>query len=675
MSGNCTFDVLHQAYFISWCAIFLKHFVGYAKIQTVKGGIAMENFSAKKTFLDIRNFLAGRFMGATRDEFFLEELVKIIFCKYMLGGKETTSIEDLSLASLYRETFKKVLKQHDDIYPNSLVEIELDPVSIKYIDNKLNGLDMNNLERDIIGDAYEIFIGDAIKGQSGQFFTPQNAADALVRIVAPKTSDRILDLACGAGGFLVAALKYWRKQGYASSSNYLFGVDKDSTLTRLAKIHLACMGQPTDHIKCADSLVWDERLLGQRDNEYDIILTNPPFGVNIQAGSKETLATFKLGYKYRLRSGHIVKTDTVNESVAPQVVFLEQCVNLVKEGGYIGIVVPESMISNKKYAYVTNFILTTCLVKAVIGMPEELFKTSGKGGTHTKTCLLVLQKKNKDIRLRTGYHIFMAEAKWCGHDSRGRLIPKDDIPEILDNYGAFMKGENSLDSSLGFSITNDLIVDNVLAPRAYAFNVCADKSLASTHTLVSIGQLVSEGVLQIATGNEVGKLAYGTGDIPFVRTSDISNWEIKADPKHLVSEKIYDELASKQDVQEGDILMVKDGSYLIGTCAMVTKYDTKIVYQSHLYKIRVTLHNQYCLDNYYLLALLSSKFVQQQIMAKTYSQDIINSLGDRLKDIVIPISLDAMKIKRIGAMVKLSIDESIEARELAKRVRMEVLEI
>ena len=190
--------------------------------------------------------------------------------------------------------------------------------------------------------------------------------------------------------------------------------------------------------------------------------------------------------------------------------------------------------------------------------------------------------------------------------------------------------------------------------------------------MISIGQLIDEKVLEVTTGNEVGKLAYGTGNIPFVRTSDISNWEIKSEPKHLLSEEIYESLARKQDVQEGDILMVKDGSYLIGTCAMITKYDTKIVYQSHLYKIRVAKDNKYNLDRYYLLAVLSSDYVRQQIFAKTFSQDIINSLGDRLKELIIPIAKDHERIQRIAYMVKKSINESIEARELARKVRTEV---
>ena len=634
----------------------------------------MTTFSAKDTFIDIRNFLAGRFLGATRDEFFLDEIIKLIFCKHELRTENTTVIEDVDLASLYRKTFQTVLELHEDIYQDGTYEIELDPVSIKYIDAKLNELDLFNLERDIIGDAYEIFMGDAIKGQSGQFFTPQNAADALVKMIAPSPKSRVIDPACGAGGFLVATMKYWNKQNAKFSKDNLYGVDKDGYLTRLAKIHLACIGQVTNTIQCSDSLVWDEAVLGERDSQYDVVLTNPPFGVNIKTGTTETLSKFDLAYKHRkTKEGFATKTFNINESVAPQVVFIEQCINLAKKGGVIGIVVPESMISNKKYSYVVEYILRACYIRAIIGMPDELFKISGKGGTHTKTCLLVLEKKKKEDD--KDYNIFMAEAKWCGYDSRGREIPKDDIPYILRTYFKFKNSEGFKNSNLGFLINRSQITNNVLAPRSYVFGIQNDEELRETHTMISIGQLIDEKVLEVTTGNEVGKLAYGTGNIPFIRTSDISNWEIKSEPKHLLSEEIYESLAGKQDVQEGDILMVKDGSYLIGTCAMITKYDTRMVYQSHLYKIRVAEDNIYNLDRYYLLAVLSSEYVRQQIFAKTFSQDIINSLGDRLKELIIPIAKDSNHVKHIAGMVKKTINERIAARELARKVRAEIFTI
>ena len=95
-------------------------------------------------------------------------------------------------------------------------------------------------------------------------------------------------------------------------------------------------------------------------------------------------------------------------------------------------------------------------------------------------------------------------------------------------------------------------------------------TLAETCDLVTIAELVEDGVLSLASGDEPGKMAYGTGTIPFVRTSDFANWEIKHDPKQGVSEQIYNAYATKEDVQAEDILLVRDGTYLIGNTCIIT---------------------------------------------------------------------------------------------------------
>lgn len=635
-------------------------------------------FSAKPIFNEIRNFLAGRLLGATRDEFLLNELIKIMLCKFHLREEKYDFKEDIEISGIYRKKFKKITEKYNELFDED-EEIELDPISISYVNKKLDEIDLFNIERDPIGEAYEVFIGEAIKGQSGQFFTPQNAARAIVEIIDPKPTDKIIDLACGAGGFLVATLVHFASKGIKLSeilgalNENIHGVDKDEYLTKLAKIHIACLtGELTD-IKCADSIEWNTDILGEGENVYDIIITNPPYGANIKSGSIETLSKYELGYKWsQTKKEGFKKSNNINENVAPQIIFMERCIRLAKINGRIGIVVPESLISSKKYAYVVEYIRRFCKIDAVIGMPEELFKTSGKGGTHTKTCLVILTKIGNIEEAQS--KVFLAEADWCGHDSRGREIPKDDIPEIIKNYYYYIKhGNISESSTLGYLITNEQIKNNILAPRYYNQEVIAQNNkLKDTHNLINLGVLIEEGVLKFETGNEVGKLAYGTGEIPFVRTSDISNWEIKADPKHCVSEEVYETLRCKQDVREYDIFMVKDGTYLIGTCAMVTKYDEKIVYQSHLYKIRVE-QNKYNITPHFLLAALSCDYVQNQIKALTYSQDIINSLGDRYKDIILPIPFDNNKIKKVSDMVEKSINERIEARELAKQARLQVL--
>ena len=304
-------------------------------------------------------------------------------------------------------------------------------------------------------------------------------------------------------------------------------------------------------------------------------------------------------------------------------------------------------------------------------MPENLFKTSGKGGTHTKTCLIIATKNSKNLNKKK---IFMSEAKWCGNDSRGNSIDKNDLPNILNLYqGKKITRENS-STSKGYFIKQKDIRNFILAPRYYDPKPHEILSqLTKTHDFFKISDLVEKNILEISTGDEVGKLSYGTGDIPFIRTSDISNWEIKIDPKHGISEEIYSQYSKKQDVQENDILMVRDGTYLIGTCALITKYDKKIVYQSHLYKLRIKKPN--IISPFVLLAILSSKPVLKQIQSKRFTQDIIDTLGQRINELELPVPKDQKALEKLEYIVKKSIQERVESRELARLAKKAVIEL
>jgi type I restriction enzyme M protein len=216
--------------------------------------------------------------------------------------------------------------------------------------------------------------------------------------------------------------------------------------------------------------------------------------------------------------------------------------------------------------------------------------------------------------------------------------------------------------------------EDILAPRYYDPEVSiAMQQLEKSHTFKPVGDLVNEGIIAITTGDEVGKAAYGTGEIPFVRTSDISNWEIKADPKHCVSEAVYKEYKKRQDVRTNDILMVRDGTYLIGATAIITKYDEKILYQSHILKIRVLKPE--LMNPFLLLALLSSDPVLAQIKSKRITQDIIDTLGDRLLDVLLPIPNSKATSKKVSEMVQRSIEERMEAKELAKQARSLIVSV
>lgn len=635
--------------------------------------------TSKDVLHRMRNYLAGQVLGFTRDEALLEEVLKCAFCRVSLERKGKAyspqdTVDSRAIAEQYHRTFHLIREKFSTLFsPND--EILLDPTNIAYIDRELATITISGTTHDLIGDIYETFIGSNYRGQEGQFFTPKTAVRALIELTVPNADDIIIDPACGSGSFLLEAARYIT----ASSEiipDRIHGIDKDSSLVRLSQIHLTLQYDTLFPITCADSLLWNgdlektptKSLMGQ----FTLVLTNPPFGSKIVALSGNARSDFELAHKWRYSkaTGRYHKQVSLAVNSSPQVLFIERCISLLAPGGRLGIVIPESVLSNPNHRHVVQYIMDYTTPLAVIGMPESLFKTSGRGGTHTKVCLVVLEKSAPP----SNHQIFMAEAKWCGHDSRAREIPKDDMPSIIKKFKAFKAGESLSPDQLGFLVPYTNLRNNILAPRFYSPNpVQMINILSNTHDFFKISDLVRDKLLSISTGDEVGKLAYGSGDIPFVRTSDLSNWEIKVDPKHLVSKEIYTKYSAKQDIREGDILMVRDGTYLIGTCAFISRYDTRIIYQSHIYKIRV--HQGAPFDNYLLLAILSSPPVVAQIKAMSFTQDIIDTLGDRIHDLILPVPMAKMRCLEISEMVRRVIDDRIEARELARKARLAVVTI
>ncbi len=639
----------------------------------------------KEVFRYLRNYLAGQFVGATRDDVLLDELLKCLFCKLYEETTQTNKKNESNLVSVaqrYRRVFKQVRNDFPEIF-SADDEILLSPENLSHV---VPSLDFSLLDSktDPIGDAFEVFAGSESRARSGQFFTPRNTTDLLVKAINPQPTETIIDPACGAGGFLASTIRYLRMKGIteekiSEASKNLFGIEKDAYLVKLARLHVSLLSSGHPNIMCADSVsLTDEKGKPLNDNialgRFDVVLTNPPFGLKIVAASSKVLEKFQLSLKWRVNSKDRWEATTeIRQKVPPQVLFVERCLTLLRDGGRLGMVVPESLLSNKSYRYVVEYLRQQTKIEAVIGMPESLFKTSGKGGTHTKTCLLVAKKFSKTVP--SSQKIFMAEAKWCGKDSRAREIPKDDLPTISEHFESHNVARNFKQSHLGFVIREQDISENVLCPRYYDPEVKRVIGvLKKTHSLIRFEKLLEEGYLSISTGDEVGKLAYGSGGIPFIRTSDISNWEIKVDPKHRIDREIYESLKEKQDVRAYDILMVKDGTYLVGTCGLVTEYDCEIVYQSHLYKIRVN-KNPYGLNQFLLLAILSSSVVRQQIKSKQFAQDIIDSLGERIRELILPIPKDNKVRERVTRIVRKAILDRVRARELARQAIDTVLEV
>jgi type I restriction enzyme M protein len=172
----------------------------------------------KAVFRDLRNHLAGMTTGITRDEALAQEIINLLFCK-ILDERDTAPDDTVSFRAGIDESAAMVKKRvltlfdrvklqvYDDVFsPNDT--INLDAESVRYVVGELQNYCVMDANRDAIGDAFEVFIGPALRGTEGQFFTPRNVVHMMVSMLDPKPGERIIDPACGSGGFLITALSH-----------------------------------------------------------------------------------------------------------------------------------------------------------------------------------------------------------------------------------------------------------------------------------------------------------------------------------------------------------------------------------------------------------------------------------------------------------------------------------
>ena len=659
----------------------------------------------KAVFRDIRNHLAGMTTGITRDEALAQEIINLLFCK-LLDEQESGTEDAVNFRAGVGEPgegvktrihalFERVKENvFGDVF-DPTDRIRLDSDSLAYVVGELQNYTIVEADRDAIGEAFEVFIGPALRGAEGQFFTPRNVIEMIVKILDPKPGEKIIDPACGSGGFLITALahvwgslkdeaerKNWTERQLVRrelevASDCFRGIDKDAFLSRVCKAYMALIGDGRGGIFCQNTLEpvdsWVPPLRQEvKLGTFDVVLTNPPFGKKIVVKGEKIISQFELGrkWKYSKSKASWEQSSALRDRLPPQIPFLERCIQLLKPGGRLGIVLPESVFGNPSHGYVMQWLRSRLRIIAIINMPEPLFKTSGKGGTHTKVCVLIGALEDQN-----GQPIFMGEAKWCGHDSRGNptyrkqangeLQLLDEVSEVAARFAQWQDNADAFEPDhRGFPLPCEDVFNDVLIPRCYNPEIVEEISrLSNSYEFITLADWVEQGLLSFATGVEVGKMAYGGGSIPFIRTSDISNWEIKADFKHGVSREVYELCKAKADVRSGDILMAKDGTYLIGTTAIVTESDLPMLFQSHLYRVRV--HKPEVISPWLLFALLNTPVVRLQIRAKQFTQDIIDTIGKRVLELKIPKPRSAEKAQHLADECRRIIETRVQLRQQA----------
>jgi type I restriction enzyme M protein len=417
----------------------------------------------RPVFRDVRNHLAGNLTGITRDETLAQQIIDVLFCKifdeldkgpdeymqFRAGVGESPEI----VHSRVLDLFSSVKTRYSDVF-GTTDSIEIDPINIQYVVGELQNYSITEASRDAIGDAFEVFIGPALRGTEGQFFTPRNVVRMMVDVLNPQPGERIIDPACGSGGFLIVALEHvWRevekrakKKRWNNSrvaeerryvaSQFFKGIEKDRFLSKVTKSYMAIVGDGRAGIHLENSLAppgtWDPSM--RKDiamGSFDVVVTNPPFGTRIPIKGRELLTQYDLAHRFAPSEGDpevFERTGTLYESQPPQLLFIERCLQLLKPGGRMGIVLPESLFGMPKYRHVSQWLRRRCRVVGIVSMPEDLFQPH----THAKTCVVFVKNEPPN----PNDEIFMSVVEWCGHDSRGNPTLRrmdDGTEELLDD--------------------------------------------------------------------------------------------------------------------------------------------------------------------------------------------------------------------------------------------------
>jgi len=374
-----------------------------------------------------------------------DEVSKLLFCK-LKDEKTTKKGEAYSFQIGTHETAEEVFKRINEIYQDAKKEdsevfkddIRLDPKIVYNVVEHLQELAINKIDLDTKGVAFERFMEDFFRGKMGQYFTPREIIIFCVQMINPERSDLIIDPACGSGGFLLNAMDHIRRFAEANydereawehwhkfAMNNLYGIEINDQIARVCKMNMIIHDDGHTNIISTDSLRPIDEITKIhktfKKNQFDILLTNPPFGAVVKSTEKDYLD------KYELGKGR--------KNQKTEILFIERCLDLLKPDGRMAIVLPDGVLTNSSLQYVRDFLMEKSQILAIVSLPQFAFTHFGAG---VKSSLVFIRKKkdNEDVK---NYPIFMAIAEHIGYDATGRKDPINDFDKILEEYIRFEK--------------------------------------------------------------------------------------------------------------------------------------------------------------------------------------------------------------------------------------------
>lgn len=368
--------------------------------------------------------------------------------KNVRPGLKGTDLYALSYMQFLFRTTKEFFK--DDRLFDDKDEINIRENSFIQILEKLETFNLSDTQDDVKGIAFEEFLGTTFRGELGQFFTPRTIVDFMTEILDPQESEVICDPTCGSGGFLIKAFEYVREKieadirskkdslrlsiegndydalpedkqvkishsidkmqaalnteldtgiegsrMYQLSRNCIYGTDANPRMARTSKMNMIMHGDGHGGVHHHDGLL---NINGIFEERFDVILTNPPFGQNVDRGQliseADKFTDEEMKKKYKKKYGaaydealkqvddHIGESllslyDLGNISTLTEVLFMERCLRLLKKGGRMGMVLPEGVLNNKNLQAVSEYFEGKAKIILICSIPQDVFIAAG----------------------------------------------------------------------------------------------------------------------------------------------------------------------------------------------------------------------------------------------------------------------------------------------------------
>lgn len=347
-------------------------------------------------------------------------------------------------------------KEYKGLFDDAVEGIRFNANVVAYIVAQLEKYDFLRSSVDVKGIAYETIVGPTLEGVKGEFFTPRNVVKMTVKMLDPAPGDRILDPACGTGGFIVVAFNYvsekirqaerkvWKnpkaptpaeeKRLYTrihEIGKSIFGLDFNANLVKTAQMNMVMNNDGRGGLFWVNSLLrpsaWPHAVQQSIElGSMDIVMANPPFGTKIKVEGQDILDQYDLAHVWHKENRRWMMEGALRNAMPPEILFIERCVQFLKPGtGKLGIVLPDGVLGNPDSEYIRYWIMSNCQVLASVDLPVETFLPR----TGTQTSVLVLRRKSEQEKLAESlsgeashYPIFMAIARSVGKDRRGGFI-------------------------------------------------------------------------------------------------------------------------------------------------------------------------------------------------------------------------------------------------------------